>query len=107
MASTSHAPKAASLAFVRPPSFGPGQSIGLLGGSFNPPHEGHRLVSELALRRLGLDRVWWLATPGNPLKSHAELAELRTRLEASRRLARELADFRYRHRGGDRLPVHL
>jgi nicotinate-nucleotide adenylyltransferase len=82
-----HGPQSASLAFVRPPAFGPGQSIGLLGGSFNPPHAGHRLVSELALKRLGLDRVWWLATPGNPLKSHAELAALRTRLEASRRLA--------------------
>jgi len=83
-----HGPQNASLAFVRPPAFGPGQSIGLLGGSFNPPHAGHRLVSELALKRLGLDRVWWLATPGNPLKSQAELAALRTRLEASRRLAR-------------------
>ncbi len=83
-----HGPQGASLAFVRLPPFGPGQSIGLLGGSFNPPHEGHRLVSELALRRLGLDHVWWLATPGNPLKSHAELGELRTRLEASRVLAR-------------------
>jgi nicotinate-nucleotide adenylyltransferase len=81
-------PQAASLAFVRLPPFGPGQTIGLLGGSFNPPHDGHRLVSELALRRLGLDHVWWLASPGNPLKSHAELAELRLRLEASRKLAR-------------------
>ncbi len=43
--------------------------IGLLGGSFNPPHEGHALITRLALRRLALDRVWWLVTPGNPLKS--------------------------------------
>ncbi len=50
--------------------------IGLLGGSFNPPHEGHALVTRIALTRLGLDRVWWLVTPGNPLKSQADLAAL-------------------------------
>jgi nicotinate-nucleotide adenylyltransferase len=60
--------------------------IGLLGGSFNPPHEGHTLVTRLALTRLGLDRVWWLVTPGNPLKSQAELAALQERVEAARRL---------------------
>jgi nicotinate-nucleotide adenylyltransferase len=60
--------------------------IGLLGGSFNPPHEGHALVTRLALTRLGLDRVWWLVTPGNPLKSQAELAALQARVEAARRL---------------------
>jgi nicotinate-nucleotide adenylyltransferase len=60
--------------------------IGLLGGSFNPPHEGHALVTRLALTRLGLDRVWWLVTPGNPLKSQAELAALNERVEAARRL---------------------
>ena len=73
-------------AFVRLPPFGPGQTIGLLGGSFNPPHEGHLLASHLALTRAGLDRVWWLATPGNPLKSTADLAALRARLEAARAL---------------------
>ena len=52
-------PGASSGAFVRLPSFAPGQAIGLLGGSFNPPHDGHRLISELALRRLRLDRLWW------------------------------------------------
>ena len=52
--------------------------IGLLGGSFNPPHEGHALITRLALRRLQLDRVWWLVTPGNPLKSLAELAALQS-----------------------------
>ena len=82
-----HGPQAASLDFVRLPPYGRGQTIGLLGGSFNPPHQGHRLISELALRRLWLDRVWWLASPGNPLKSHAELAELRSRLEAARALS--------------------
>jgi len=73
--------------FVRLPSFGRGQAIGLLGGSFNPAHEGHRLISEIALSRLGLDRVWWLVTPGNPLKSAAELQALDARLAAARRIA--------------------
>ena len=62
-------PGPSSAAFVRLPRFARGQAIGLLGGSFNPPHDGHRLISELALHRLRLDRLWWLATPGNPLKS--------------------------------------
>jgi nicotinate-nucleotide adenylyltransferase len=74
---------------VRLPPFAPGQTIGLLGGSFNPPHEGHRLISELALRRLRLDRLWWLATPGNPLKPSAGLAEMRARIEAAQRLTRD------------------
>ncbi len=60
--------------------------IGLLGGSFNPPHEGHALVTRIALTRLGLDRVWWLVTPGNPLKSQADLAARHARVEAARRL---------------------
>jgi nicotinate-nucleotide adenylyltransferase len=60
--------------------------IGLLGGSFNPPHEGHVLITRLALERLQLDRVWWLVTPGNPLKSQGELAALNARIEAARRL---------------------
>lgn len=64
----------------------PGQKIGLLGGSFNPPHAAHRMISLIALRRLGLDRVWWVVTPGNPLKSHGELATLEARLAAIRRL---------------------
>lgn len=46
-----------------------GQRIGLLGGSFDPPHEGHVNITEQALRRFDLDRVWWLVTPGNPLKA--------------------------------------
>ena len=71
---------------MRLPPFGAGQAIGLLGGSFNPPHEGHLLASHLALTRAGLDRLWWLATPGNPLKSTADLAALRARLAAARAL---------------------
>ncbi|NBN64917.1 nicotinate-nucleotide adenylyltransferase [Microvirga tunisiensis] len=58
----------------------PGNRVGLFGGSFNPPHSGHRLVAETAMRRLGLDQVWWLVTPGNPLKDHAELAPLARRI---------------------------
>jgi len=71
----------------RLPPFTPGMRIGLLGGSFNPPHEGHALLTRMALTRLGLDRVWWLVTPGNPLKSKAELAALGKRVEAARRIA--------------------
>ena len=74
---------------ARLPPFASGQTIGLLGGSFNPPHEGHRAISELALRRLRLDRLWWLATPGNPLKPQAGLAEMRARIEAAQRLTRD------------------
>ena len=64
----------------------PGLRIGLLGGSFNPPHLGHLHVARTALARLGLDRLWVLVTPGNPLKSRADLAGLGRRLAATRRL---------------------
>ena len=50
--------------------------IGLLGGSFNPPHAAHRAISLFAMKRLQLDRVWWLVTPGNPLKNHDGLHAL-------------------------------
>jgi nicotinate-nucleotide adenylyltransferase len=63
--------------------------IGLFGGSFNPPHEGHLLVSRIALARLGLDRIWWLVTPGNPLKDTRDLPPLATRTDAARGLARD------------------
>ncbi len=61
--------------------------VGLLGGSFNPPHAGHRAASLLALKRLGLDRVWWLVTPGNPLKDPHALPSLEERLVAARKMA--------------------
>jgi nicotinate-nucleotide adenylyltransferase len=68
-----------------PPS-GSGMRIGLFGGSFNPIHDGHRLVVEETLRRLELDALWVLVTPGNPLKSHKELAPLADRVVAARQL---------------------
>jgi nicotinate-nucleotide adenylyltransferase len=76
------------LTFVRLPPHAPGLRIGLFGGSFNPPHEGHRAASLLALRRLRLDRIWWLVSPGNPLKDRSDLAELSQRLAAARKVAR-------------------
>lgn len=59
---------------------GPRRAVGLLGGSFNPPHDGHRHISLIALRRLGLSQVWWLITPGNPLKDRSQLAVLDERI---------------------------
>ncbi|HEX4178320.1 MAG TPA: nicotinate (nicotinamide) nucleotide adenylyltransferase [Rhizomicrobium sp.] len=61
--------------------------IGLLGGSFNPAHSGHLYVSETALRRLKLDSVWWLVSPGNPLKGQAGMAPFAARLKGARTLA--------------------
>lgn len=70
------------------PRHGRGMRIGLFGGTFNPPHEGHRLASLIALRRLKLDAVWWLVTPGNPLKENADLPPLPVRMKAAAKLAR-------------------
>ena len=64
-----------------------GMRIGLLGGSFNPPHDAHRAISLYAMKRLKLDRVWWLVTPGNPLKSNDALHGLDARMEAAREMA--------------------
>ena len=63
--------------------------IGLFGGSFDPPHAGHVLASLIALRRLGLDRVWWLVTPGNPLKKTNGLPPLAQRMASARALAKD------------------
>jgi len=71
--------------FHRGPLALPGQRIGLLGGSFDPPHEGHLHISRWALKAIGLDRVWWLVSPGNPLKP-AGPAEIGRRLAACRAL---------------------
>lgn len=62
-----------------------GQRVGLLGGSFDPPHEGHVNITEQALRRFDLDRVWWLVSPGNPLKQDGP-APLADRVAMARRL---------------------
>jgi len=64
-----------------------GRRIGLLGGSFNPAHEGHRHISLHALHRLRLDEVWWLVSPQNPLKSAAETASLAKRMERAAMVA--------------------
>ena len=61
--------------------------IGLFGGSFNPAHEGHLHLSDSAARQLGLDEVWWLVSPQNPLKQRDGMAPLRTRLYRARHLA--------------------
>jgi nicotinate-nucleotide adenylyltransferase len=61
--------------------------VGLLGGSFNPAHEGHLHLSREALKRLKLDQVWWLVSPLNPLKSGRDMASLDRRLEGARRTA--------------------
>ncbi|MGL4635843.1 MAG: nicotinate-nucleotide adenylyltransferase [Beijerinckiaceae bacterium] len=71
------------------PRHAPGMTIGLFGGSFNPPHEGHRLVTLTALRRLGLDSVWWIITPGNPLKDTRALPPLAERMQLCRALMPE------------------
>lgn len=64
-----------------------GQRIGLMGGTFNPPHAGHATCAITALRRLKLDQLWWIVTPGNPLKSGEGLPSLARRVAASRLFA--------------------
>jgi len=73
---------------LRPPPAYPGMRVGLLGGSFNPPHLGHRHIAETALRRLALDKVWLIVTPGNPIKAHDDLAALSARLNAAGEMLR-------------------
>ena len=66
------------------PPHAPGLRIGLFGGTFDPPHAAHRAACLLAMKRLGLDRVWWLVTPGNPLKDTRGLAPLAERASSPR-----------------------
>jgi nicotinate-nucleotide adenylyltransferase len=73
--------------YLRMPHAQKGMAVGLFGGSFNPPHGGHALVAEIALRRLWLDQLWWMVTPGNPLKSARELAPLSERIRLSEEIA--------------------
>lgn len=64
------------------------RAIGLLGGSFNPAHGGHRRMSLMALRRLALDEVWWLVSPQNPLKPTQGMAPIKARLQSARLMSR-------------------
>jgi nicotinate-nucleotide adenylyltransferase len=68
------------------PPHAPGLKIGLFGGTFDPPHRAHLAASLLAMKRIGLDRVWWLVTPGNPLKDTRHLGSLERRVAAVRAL---------------------
>ncbi|MBO9499151.1 MAG: nicotinate-nucleotide adenylyltransferase [Novosphingobium sp.] len=62
--------------------------VGLLGGSFNPAHRAHRAISLHAMRALGLDEVWWLVSPGNPLKPVEGMAPFPARMASARRMAK-------------------
>jgi nicotinate-nucleotide adenylyltransferase len=79
---------ASNLSHYRIPAHYPGQRIGLFGGTFDPPHAAHLAACVLAMKRLALDRVWWLVTPGNPLKDTMGLAPLEERVTAARALVR-------------------
>jgi nicotinate-nucleotide adenylyltransferase len=72
--------------------YGPDPALiptGILGGSFNPAHSGHRRISLQAIESLGLDELWWLVSPGNPLKDgHSDMAPLATRLASANKVAR-------------------
>jgi nicotinate-nucleotide adenylyltransferase len=69
------------------PPHAPGLKIGLFGGTFDPPHAAHRAACLLAMKRLGLDRIWWMVTPGNPLKDTRGLSPLAERIAAAKTLA--------------------
>lgn len=68
------------------PPHAPGLKIGLFGGTFDPPHDAHLGAALLAMKKIGLDRVWWLVTPGNPLKNTSGLAPLAQRIAAAKAL---------------------
>ena len=74
--------------------------VGLLGGSFNPAHRGHRRISLAAIRALGLDEVWWLVSPGNPLKPAKGMAPYEARFRSAQAMARRarirVSDFEIR-----------
>lgn len=80
---------AGATTFAALPPHAPGLKVGLFGGSFNPAHEGHRAASLLALGRLRLDRVWWLVSPGNPLKDTSNLPALDLRSAVASGCARD------------------
>ena len=68
----------------------PGLTVGLLGGSFDPPHEGHVHITKQAIKAFNLSRIWWLVSPGNPLKER-EPQTISKRFEASRKIMRHPA----------------
>ncbi len=82
-----HVPARFGSTRVKPPLIQQGQRIGIMGGTFNPPHDGHALISRTALRRLKLDQLWWVVTPGNPLKKNNGLPPSSERMALCRRLA--------------------
>jgi len=65
-----------------------GPITGILGGSFNPAHGGHRRVTMFAIRALGLDEAWWMVSPGNPLKPRKGMASLNARVKSAQRMSR-------------------
>ena len=73
---------------IKVPMAAPNMRIGLLGGSFNPAHAAHRHISLAALKRLALNQVWWLVSPGNPLKDAGNAPDLGARIAAARTVAR-------------------
>jgi nicotinate-nucleotide adenylyltransferase len=74
---------------LRMPHVEKGMAVGLFGGSFNPPHAGHALVAEIALRSLGLQQLWWMVSPGNPLKAGREIAPLSERIGLCEAIAKD------------------
>lgn len=86
-------PPSSAVAFQRQPGGGNRSAmrrkrlrVGLLGGSFNPAHEGHLAISLEACKRLNLDQIWWLVSPQNPLKSSHDMADLPTRMASARKI---------------------
>lgn len=77
--------------FLKIPAAVDGAKIGLFGGSFNPPHEGHINLCNLALKRLKLDQIWWMVTPGNPLKNVSNLPSLEHRISLCREIIKQPA----------------
>lgn len=78
-------------------------AVGLLGGSFNPPHLGHVMISQQMRRRFALDQIWWLVSPANPLKSHGDLHAYHHRIALAQRFCKtrpwlKLSDFEWRNR---------
>ncbi|HUD51676.1 nicotinate-nucleotide adenylyltransferase [Parvibaculum sp.] len=78
----------------RDEALAPGLRIGLLGGSFNPAHEGHLHLTRMCMKALALDRVWWLVSPQNPLKSEAGMAPLAARMKAAQELVAKAGERR-------------